>query len=174
MYRTILRFTLGLLTLLTLAACGAAAQPVAQTDTTPVVSSAPPSTVKPKIGANATLLTIRSDGGMCMNGGCWSEQQIKVDGSFTTTDSTGTTRNGTLDVTKVAELTEQIAATDFEHLKAQPFTGTCPVAFDGQEHTYTFQTMSGPQTIASCKVAIDQNSSLFQTIAGLSAEMNKE
>jgi hypothetical protein len=174
MYRTMIRFALGLLTLLTLAACGMAAQPTAQIVTTPVASPAPDNAVRPKIGVHATLVTIRSEGGNCMNGGCWSEQQIKADGSFTTADNTGAKRSGTLDTAAVAQLTQQIAATDFEQVKAKPFTGTCPVAFDGQEHIYTFQTLSGPQTIASCKVAIDENSPLFQTIAGLSAAMKQE
>lgn len=161
MYRIMIRFALGLLTLLTLAACGVAALPAAD------------SSAKPKIGAHQTLLTIRSEGGMCVNGGCWSEQQIKADGSFTATDNTGAQTSGTLDAAAVAELTQQIAATDFEKIKAQPFTGTCPLAFDGQEYTYTFQTLSGPQTIASCKVGIDEASPLFQTIAGLLAVMKQ-
>ena len=174
MYPIIRRFALGLLTLLTLAACGVAAQPTAQTIATPVASPAPDSTAEPKIGADDTLLSIRAEGGMCVDGGCWSEKQIKVDGSFTAADNTGAEKTGTLDAARVAELTQQIAATDFEQLKAQPFTGTCPLAFDGQEYIYTFQTVSGPETIASCKVAIDESSPLFQTVAGLIAVMNQE
>src|SRR3954454_5732138 len=101
MYRTMIRFALGLLTLLTLAACGMAAQPTAQAIITPVASPAPDNPVKPKIGVHDTLLTIRSEGGMCVNGGCWSEQQIKADGSFTTADNTGAKKSGTLDVATV-------------------------------------------------------------------------
>jgi hypothetical protein len=171
MYRIMIRFGLGQLTLLMLAACGVAAQPTAQTITTPVASPSaipsPDSSAEPTIGEHDTILTIRAEGGHCVNGGCWSEKQIKADGSFTAADSTGAQTTGTLGAATVAELTQQIAATDFEQLKAQPFTGTCPLAFDGQEYIYTFQTVSGPQTIASCKVGIDENSPLFQTIAGL-------
>lgn len=127
----------------------------------------------PKIGAHATILTIRTRGGMCVNGECWSEKQIKADGSFTATDSTGAQKNGTLDAAAVAELIQQIAATEFEQLKAQPFTGTCPIAYDGQEYVYTFQTVSGPQTIESCAVEIDENSPLFQNIAALTEVMNQ-
>ena len=173
MYRIMIRFALTLLTLLTLAACGGAAQPAAQAVATPVASLAPDTPANPKIGEHDTLLTIRAEGGMCVNGGCWSEKQIKADGSFTAADSTGAQTTGTLDAGKVAELTQQIATTDFEQVKAQPFAGTCPIAFDGQEYTYTFQTLSGPQTIASCTVAIDENSPLFQTIAGLVEVMNQ-
>ena len=171
MDRTMLRFALGLLTLLMLAGClEFRRQPTAQ----PVASPSPDSSAQPKIGEHATLLTVRAEGGHCMNGGCWSEQQINVDGTFTATDSAGANKKGTVDAATVAELTQQIAATDFEQLKAQPFTGTCPLAFDGQEFIYTFQTLSGPQTIASCTVAIDEHSPLFQTIAGVMAEMEQE
>lgn len=171
MYRPMTRFALGLLTLLTLAACGVAAQPTAQTDTTPVAS--PAGSPAPKIGANAPILTIRTRGGMCVNGECWSEKQINVDGSFTAADSTGAKTQGSLDAARVAELTQQIAATDFDQLKAQPFTGTCPIAYDGQEYVYTFQTMSGQQVIESCAVGIDENSPLFQNIAGLIEVINQ-
>jgi hypothetical protein len=162
MYRITIHLALGLLTLLTLAACGIAAQSVAG-----------PS-ADPKLGQHAPLLTIRAEGGHCVTGGCWSEQQINVDGTFTATDSTGATKSGTVDAVTVAELTQQIAVTNFAELKAQPFTGTCPIVFDGQEYSYTFQTLSGPQTIASCQVEIDENSPLFQTIAGLIEVMNQE
>ncbi len=171
MTRSMTRFALGLLTLLALAACGVAAQPTTQTSTSPVAS--PSTSPVPKIGVQDTILTIRAEGGHCLSGACWSEKQVKADGSFTATDSTGAQTHGTLDAAHVAELTQQIAATDFEQLKVQPFTGTCPLAFDGQELIYTFQTVSGPQTIASCKVGIDENSPLFQNIAALNEVMNQ-
>jgi hypothetical protein len=173
MYRVMRRFALGLLTVLTLAACGVAAQPTAQTTTTPIAGPSTSASADPKIGADATVLTIRTRGGHCMNGECWSEKQIKANGSFTAADSTGAQKTGTLDAARVAELIEQIAATDFEQLKVQPFTGTCPIAFDGQEYIYTFQTLSGPQTIESCAVGIDETSPLFQNIAGLVEVMNQ-
>ena len=178
MYRIVKRIVLGLLTLLTLAECEIAPQPTAQTITTPganlPATPSPDSSAEPKIGAHDTLLTIRTEGGMCVNGGCWSEKQIKADGSFTAADNTGAQTTGTLGAATVAELTQQIAATDFEQLKAKPFTGTCPVAFDGQEYIYTFQTAGGPQTLASCTVEIDENSPLFQTITSLIEVMNQE
>src|SRR5687768_13097288 len=119
MYRIMIRFALSLLTLLTLAACGVAAQPAAQTIATPVASASPDSTAEPKIGEHDTILTIRAEGGMCVNGGCWSEKQIKANGSFTAADNTGAQKTGTLDAAKVAELTQMIAAADFEQIKAQ-------------------------------------------------------
>jgi hypothetical protein len=178
MHRIMTRCACGLLTLVMLAACGVAAPPTAETSNPPLASpsasSAPHASTAPKIGAHDTILTIRTQGGMCVNGACWSEKYINADGSFTATDGTGAQTHGTLDAAKVAELAQQIAATDFAQLKAQPFTGTCPIAYDGQEYIYTFSTLSGPQTIASCAVAIDENSPLFQHIAGLIAVINQE
>jgi hypothetical protein len=48
---------------------------------------------------------------------------------------------------------------------AVPFTGECPIAFDGQELTYTFHPAGrAPVTIASCEVAIDPADPLFHAI----------
>ena len=178
MKRQIGQCILGLIVLLSLVACGGAAQPVAQSSDAPVASASanpsPPSTGKPKIGATGTILTIRANGGMCPNGGCWSEKQINADGAYRATDGTGAQKEGTLDPARVAELTQLIAATNFAEIRARPFTGTCPIAFDGQELVYTFQTLSGPETIASCTVAIDENSPLFKNITGLLDAMNQQ
>jgi hypothetical protein len=172
MYRILIHATLTLLTLLTLTACGVPARLTAQTSPTTIPS--PSAHAAPKLGAHDPLLIIQTRGGMCMQGTCQSEQQINADGSFTATDGTGAQRNGTLDAGMVAALTQQIAAADFAQITAQPFTGTCPIAYDGQEYIYTFHTVRGPLTIASCTIAIDEQSPLFQTIAGAVAVMNQE
>ena len=178
MYRIMQRCALALFTLVMLASCGISGQPTPQAVSMPVISPsaspAPNASTEPKIGPQDTILTIRTRGGMCMNGACWSERQINADGSFTAADSTGAQTTGTLEATKVAELTQLIAATDFAQIKAQTFTGTCPIAYDGQEYIYTFQTVSGPQTLESCAVGIDDNSPLFQNIAGLIEVMNQQ
>ena len=177
MKRPFARYILGSMLMLSLAACGTADLPAAQNSAAPVaVASASAdnqSMGNPKIGATDTILTIRAEGGHCIQGACWSEKQIKGDGSYTAADGTGTKKEGKLEAARVAELTQQIAAADFAQIKAQPFTGTCPIAFDGQEFTYTFQTVSGLETIASCKVGIDENSPLFKNIAELNEMMNQ-
>lgn len=171
MNRTFARYALGLIMLLSLAACGTPAQTTGQTGDTPAASPSPSAVAQgsqtPKIAADATLLTVRTRGGMCPNGGCWSEHQIKADGSYQVSNYTGAQKNGTLDPAEAAKLTQLIAESDFNQIKAQPFTGTCPIAFDGMEFVYTFQTMSGPVEIASCETGIDENSPLFQQIASL-------
>lgn len=171
MKRSLARYMLGLLVMLGLAACGVAEQPVAQSTATPNASAGAET---PKIGGAGTILTIRAEGGLCQAGQCWSEQQISADGSYRVVDATGVQKTGTLDSDAVAELTQLIAATNFAEVRAQPFTGTCPLAFDGQELIYTFQTLSGPETIASCRVGIDENSPLFKQIATLRETIAQE
>jgi hypothetical protein len=54
---------------------------------------------------------------------------------------------------------------NFPLLQSKPFTGECPTAVDGQETIYTFHVSTGDEQLASCKVAIDPNHSLFQALA---------
>ena len=166
------RYIVALVALVALAACGA---PATLTATQPASSPRPAAQTpdKPKIAANGTILTITTSGGHCVYGGCSSEIQIRADGSYHIKDGSGAERDGTLDAKEGAALTQQIAAADFEALRAQPFTGTCPIAYDGQELTYTFQTQSGSQTLASCQVAIDETSPLFVQVAGMVAAINQ-
>lgn len=178
MNRPLARYILGLIALLSLAACGAAARPTAQGSIAPAPSAvaspeAQPSNT-PKIGATDTLLTIRTEGGLCGPGGCWSEKQIRADGTYQVSEASGAQKDGTLSADQIAALTQLIAAADFEQIRAQPFTGTCPIAYDGQKQIYTFQTLSGEQTIDSCEVAIDESSELFQAIAALSAQIDQQ
>lgn len=171
------QYALCLITLLSLAACGVAEPPAAQTSATPIATTSAgansQSAATPKIGSTDTLLTIRTRGGLCRYGPCWSEKYIRADGSYHATDGTGAQKDGTLDDAKVAELMQLIAAANFDEIRSQPFTGTCPTASDGQELIYTFQTPSGEETIASCEIAIDANSPLFQHIAALLDTLNQ-
>lgn len=175
MNRPLVRYMLGLIVLLSLAACGVPDQPTAQSSAAPQSTATTTSSagVKPKIAANATVLTIRREGGMCQYGSCWFEQRISPDGSYQVTDGTSTQKAGTLDPTSTAQLVQLIAEANFDEIRAQPFEGTCPIAFDGQEVIYTFQTMSGPQTVASCQVAIDAQSPLFAHIATLVEQIDQ-
>ena len=68
------------------------------------------------------------------------------------------------DVTGLAALIE---ATDFDAIRAHPFTGTCPVAFDGQEVVYEFTTSDGVERIESCVTEVDPRHPLFEAVAGI-------
>ncbi len=66
---------------------------------------------------------------------------------------------------QLAEIDTAIKLTDFAVLRAHPFTGECPTAFDGQEIVYTFAAPSGTERIASCEVDIDEGLPLFVAVA---------
>jgi hypothetical protein len=55
-------------------------------------------------------------------------------------------------------------AADFNALRSQPFIGTCPAAFDGTGRLYTFTTAAGPETLAGCRVEIDQTAQLVALV----------
>jgi hypothetical protein len=74
---------------------------------------------------------------------------------------------GAVPAADVAGLTELIATTDFAAIRAHPFTGTCPVAFDGQEVVYEFTTTSGIERIESCVTEVDPDHPLFEAVAGV-------
>jgi hypothetical protein len=57
-----------------------------------------------------------------------------------------------------------VATTDFAAIRARPFTGECPVNFDGQETIYEFGAPGGTQRIATCETDIDPNHPLFQAV----------
>jgi hypothetical protein len=64
----------------------------------------------------------------------------------------------------LAALELAVRTTDFAQLKSKPFTGECPVNFDGQEIIYDFGAPSGVQRIASCEVEIDANHPLILAV----------
>ena len=65
----------------------------------------------------------------------------------------------------MATLTAAVGQTDFAAIKAHPFTGQCPVAFDGQELIFEFAVGTGTERIASCEVEIPWGHPLFVAVA---------
>jgi hypothetical protein len=76
---------------------------------------------------------------------------------------------GQLNPGKVEALVEIIRQTDFEAVRARPFTGTCPTAYDGQESVFAFYTGGGVEEVDSCQTEIDSNSPLFRSLQELEA-----
>ena len=109
------------------------------------------------------LVTVQMRGGMCANGACDSSVIVDRDGRA---HSAAKPPNdlGQVDAKAMAALTGAIQATDFPTLKSHPFTGQCPIAFDGQELVFEFSTMTGTQRIASCEVDIDWAHPLFVAV----------
>jgi hypothetical protein len=57
-----------------------------------------------------------------------------------------------------------IRAADFAAIRARPFTGECPVNYDGQEVIYEFGTPGGVERIASCETEVDSDAPLFRAV----------
>lgn len=104
------------------------------------------------------LVFITYIGGLCPDGVCKTERIILKDGSSSDPNTIRVNRES------LTTLTNLINSTDFEKLRENKFSGTCPTAYDGQEVTYTFYTSHGPEIIASCQTQIDVNHPLFQQL----------
>ncbi|HUQ44352.1 MAG TPA: hypothetical protein VM451_08120, partial [Candidatus Limnocylindria bacterium] len=72
---------------------------------------------------------------------------------------------GVVPAAAMATLTNAIVTTDYAALKSKPFTGECPIAFDGQELIFEFAAPGGTQRVASCEVEIDWSHPLFIAVA---------
>ena len=158
--------TLAVTACVLLAACtssGRAQEPVA-------VQRASPAPVSTVPASTQVLASVRFTGGMCQYGACDALLTIRRDGHYTYQIGDNTEKTGTVTEAKVETLAQEIAKADFERIKSVPFTGTCPIAYDGQELIYTFQTAAGPQVIASCKVQVDENAPLFKATQAIVAE----
>ncbi len=108
-----------------------------------------------------TMVSITKHGGLCQTGKeCSSSRNILADGTI---QNGKETKKLTPEQTK--KLKDLIASTDFAAIKAKPFLGTCPIAYDGQETTYLFYTNDGAkEEIPSCKYEIDPNQPLIKFI----------
>ena len=148
-----------------LAACGpgVSASPTAGAPTaappTPLVS-APPT---PVLAGDGLLVTYLARGGHCRTGTCEYVAEITADGRVTTSDGV----TATVDPMSLGLLTRGIAEADWDAIRAVPFTGECPVNFDGQESVYTFHVLPEPIVIESCVTEVDTTQEPFQTVHGI-------
>jgi hypothetical protein len=109
------------------------------------------------------LVTIESRGGLCVNGPCGGTIAIERDGRV------HALAPKPMEMRRLPEafrlrLEQAIRAADFGRLQSRPFTGECPVNFDGEELIYTFGTVVGPVRLASCEVDIDPSDPLFAAV----------
>ncbi len=139
-------------------ACGAAAPSPA--------GSATPDASAPPAGP---LVTLEVRGGECPEGACGGTTAVERDGRVHVT-APAPSEIGVVPRDALAALIVEIEQADFEALAARPFTGECPVNFDGQEFIYTFATVAGEHRLASCEVEIDPEDPLFVAVnAAISA-----
>ena len=109
------------------------------------------------------LLTVEMRGGMCPAATCDSSVILDRDGRV---HSAAKPPNdlGRVKPEALAALTAAMQATDWAALKSRPFTGECPIAFDGQELIFEFSVGTGTQRIGSCEVDIDWGHPLFVAV----------
>ena len=112
------------------------------------------------------LVSVETRGGHCVTGTCGSIVVLDSDGRARTA-SEPPIELGTMPSEDVTGLVALIEATDFDAIRAHPFTGTCPVAFDGQEVVYEFTTSDGVERIESCVTEVDPRHPLFEAVAGI-------
>jgi hypothetical protein len=109
------------------------------------------------------LLTVEMRGGMCQAGACDNSVILERDGRVHAAAKPPNDL-GQVDAKAMATLTAAIQATDWAALKAHPFTGQCPIAFDGQELIFEFSVGTGTQRLTSCEVDIDWGNPLFVAV----------
>jgi hypothetical protein len=110
------------------------------------------------------LLTVETRGGECLDGPCGSTIVVERDGTVHSADQPPT-ELGTVPEPRLAALDSAIKLTDFALLKARPFTGECPTAFDGQEFIFEFGAPGGVERIATCEVDVNYPTPLFAAVA---------
>lgn len=119
--------------------------------------------------APRALMTLYSHGGLCPEGACSRTLEVMSDGSYTVSIGDKQTGKGQLAADVLEPLAREIEKADYAALKAVPFTGTCPMAYDGQENVYTFHTAKGSEKLASCTYQLDLDSPLFKAAEAVRA-----
>ncbi len=110
------------------------------------------------------LMTVVMSGGLCAPPSC--DQTIFVERDGRVHQAAKPPNDlGTVPPAALAALVDAIRTTDFASIKAHPFTGQCPTAFDGQEIAFEFATPGGVQRVATCEVAVDWGAPLFVAVS---------
>ena len=115
------------------------------------------------IPGTGPLVIIETRGGMCPAGACGDTITLERDGRVRSA-SKPPNDLGVVPADAMAALTAAIQSTDYLALKSHPFTGECPVNFDGQELIFTFAVGGGTQRVASCEIDIDWGHPLFVAV----------
>ena len=116
------------------------------------------------IPGTGPLVTVSMRGGMCMDGPCDRSVILERDGRVHEAAKEPNDL-GVVGAEAMSTLTAAVAAADYATIKSKPFTGECPVNFDGQELIFEFAFGTGTQRIASCETEIDWSSPLFVAVA---------
>jgi hypothetical protein len=110
--------------------------------------------------AAGPLVTVKVRGGECPEGACGGTTVIERDGRIHQT-APAAADLGQVPPDVLTALDAAIKTTDFDVIRARPFTGECPVNFDGQEQIFEFGAPGGVERIATCETEVDMEHPLF-------------
>jgi len=109
---------------------------------------------------DSPLVTVTVRGGECPEGPCGATTAIERNGRVHRTAPVPA-ELGALPADILTALDAAVMATDFAAVRARPFTGECPVNFDGQEQIYEFGAPGGVERVATCETEVDMDHPLF-------------
>jgi hypothetical protein len=95
-------------------------------------------------GATAPIVTVTRHGGLCLTG-TECRSTLRIDDRTISGDGYVSRR---LKPAERAALLTAIGKLDLKVIRARPFTGTCPIAYDGQEAIYRFRGL--PRALPGC------------------------
>ncbi len=131
----------------------------------PAVPAAGPPSPQPVV----LLVKAERRGGLCVSGSmCESSITVRTDGTYTWRGNADG-RSGTLSPDRFEALAAAVEQTGLA--SAPPFTGTCPVAYDGQEQVLTWLVDGEPVSSASCERVFDPADPLVVAAEELYAEL---
>ncbi len=110
------------------------------------------------------LVTVVVTGGECAAPACTTTIFVERDGRVHQAAKPPNDL-GTVPPATLAALDAAIKSADFAAIKAHPFTGQCPTAYDGQEIAFEFDAPSGVERISTCEVAVDWGLPLFVAVS---------
>lgn len=117
----------------------------------------------PSEAVDGVSVTVETIGGHCVQGACDSTITIEPDGRAHQLKPVAK-ELGTVPLEIMQALVVEVQQADFDAIKSQPFTDTCPIAFDGQQFVYTFSIVSRSERIDSCEVVVDPENPLFVAV----------
>lgn len=110
------------------------------------------------------VVEIEMTGGLCLYGECYSQAIVYPEGIVIILAGSGDRYVVEIDPELVTEAQDAIAKVAIADLRAVPFTGTCPTAYDDLEFHYTFERLGVRETISTCEYAIDPSQPPFPSI----------
>jgi hypothetical protein len=116
-----------------------------------------------QLPGSGPLLTVTSRGGDCPAGACDQTIYLERDGRVHAAAKPPNDL-GQVPADVMATLTAAVNQADYAALTSHPFTGECPMNFDGKELIFEFAVGSSTHRIASCEVDIDWGSPLFVAV----------